>query len=191
MRRGVTCVVEVAVCLLRWLRCTDVVFRLKLSHFSSELTPDISSLGEASSVYTRIAITATRLHDAVSCSTVLGVCRPDNGLSRREPTDGLTFVHGTSNASIILPMLISLEEEGCWQVDECSNGRCPCPQNLKGWCEMNGGIQGADSWFSRWDTCVVRNCPDDGDITSELLPCTAEGSRTDDGRSHVAVHGAV
>ena len=33
---------------------------------------------------------------------------------------------------------------------------------------MSGG-EGPDSWFSRWDKCVVGNCPDDGDITSELV----------------------
>lgn len=61
-------------------------------------------------------------------------------------------------------MYLTNPQDKCFQTDGC--GSCPCPNNLKGWCEMSS--EGPSSWFARWGQCVLGDCPDDGDITSEL-----------------------
>ncbi|KAJ8114501.1 hypothetical protein OPT61_g3637 [Boeremia exigua] len=60
----------------------------------------------------------------------------------------------------------------CFSGGGCSGDKCPCAQNLKGWCTMNE--DGPDSWFGRWGQCVLNDCPDDGDITNLMLLFTAQ-----------------
>ncbi|KAH6644431.1 hypothetical protein C7974DRAFT_20834 [Boeremia exigua] len=59
----------------------------------------------------------------------------------------------------------------CFLTGGCGSG-CPCPQNLKGWCEMSE--DGPDSWFSRWGTCVLKDCSDDGDLTNLMMLFVAQ-----------------
>lgn len=84
-----------------------------------------------------------------------------------------------------LPTLLTVAQDECFERGGCGvNPGCPCPENLKGWCEMSE--YGPNSSFSRWGSCVVGHCPNDGDITSEFF-CVLAGMVADEGRSHDGV----
>ncbi|KAF1354142.1 hypothetical protein EJ07DRAFT_158758 [Lizonia empirigonia] len=70
-----------------------------------------------------------------------------------------------ANPSLSLPscMVLIATQDDCFRTNGCNSDACPCPDNLKGWCEMSK--EGPASWFSRWGFCVSIDCPDDGDIT--------------------------